>query len=152
MSRARARRGGSPCVAGQCVTTTTTTTTTTNTTATTSTTTTTLLEETGFGPPSATASKCEDAVVKSVAKFAAAILKCHIKAADAAFKNKTSFAEEPCEVAAESKYDATNTKLFAPGHCPACLQANAVGMRQMLEPVLDGMNGQAYCAGTTPLP
>ena len=74
----------------------------------------------GFVPPSAAASKCEDAIVKSVAKFAAAILKCHTKAADAAFKN-ASFAEEPCEVAAEAKYDATNIKLFVPGYCPASL-------------------------------
>jgi hypothetical protein len=127
------------------------TTTTTSPTPTTSTTTTTLPDDGGFVPPDKDTAACENAVAKSYARLAGAIVKCHVKAATAAFK-QTPFDEEGCEAAAKAKYDATHAKILAKVPCPDCLRANLGLLGAELETWLDGRNAQLYCAGTVPLP
>ena len=53
---------------------------------------------------------------------------------------------------ANGRFTKTTAALFAKGGCPARVQVNAPSMSQQLESTLDQMNGQAYCAGTVPLP
>ncbi len=112
---------------------------------------TTLPEDTGFIPPDAATSRCEDVFLKNAARLSGVIFKCHLKAADAAFR-ALPFDEEGCESAAKSKYNGTNAKLFASGGCPLCAQSNAPGLRAQLESALDETNGLVYCAGSVPLP
>jgi hypothetical protein len=109
---------------------------------------------TGFVPPDKNTGKCEDGVAKNVSKLAACIRKCHIKAADSAFKNAV-FDEEGCESvgpkSCRGKYDATAVKLAALGTCPACLDATAQGnVVDLVTASLDSETGTAYCAGATP--
>jgi hypothetical protein len=122
-------------------------------TTTTSTTTTTssLPEDAGYVPPDPASAKCETAVIETSRRLMAAIMRCHVKLADAARRTK-SFDEEGCEVTAEAKYDAAIAKLLAKGGCPACVQANVSTLKRQVETTLDLLNGQAYCAGTMPLP
>jgi len=127
------------------------TTSTTTPTPTTSTTTTTLPDDGGFVPTDKDAAACENAVAKSYARLAGAIVKCHVRTATAAFKH-APFDEEVCEAAAKAKYDATNAKILAKVPCPDCLRASLDTLGAQLETWLDGRNAQLYCAGTVPLP
>ena len=126
---------------------------TTTTTITTTTTTTTLPppEDTGFIPPDNDARMCASGVTKNAGALAKAIAVCHVKAGDSAFRNR-SFDEEACETAAKAKFDAAVAKIAAKAQCPPCVLANAPGLRDQIESFLDQNNGQAYCAGTVPLP
>src|SRR5713101_998933 len=63
-------------------------------------------EDAGKIPLSADGLKCAEKVAKNLSKLAGAVLKCHYKAANAAFRKK-HFDEEACEMAALGKYDAT---------------------------------------------
>ena len=84
----------------------------------------------GCPPPSADADKCQQGVIKALSKFGGAVIKCHAKQADGAFKQKP-VDDEPCESegpkSAKGKLDATITK-----GAPKCLpevvtNANAIG-------------------------
>jgi len=89
--------------------------------------------------------------VKAIGKLALAIAKCHAKACDLAFKSMP-FDVGGCETAAKAKFDVTFDKLVQQGICPPCAIANAPTFRDQLGAFLDGAKGQAYCAGSTPLP
>jgi uncharacterized delta-60 repeat protein len=104
-------------------------------------------DDAGFVPPDASAGNCEAKVAKAVAKLAGAIVKCHVKAADAATE-AASFDEEACEAAERGKYDRATAALSG---CPACTVANLGAVRDRTESVLDSLNGAAYCAGSVPL-
>ena len=101
-------------------------------------------DDTGFIPPAANY-KCEAGFAKNAAKAAAAVIKCHIKAAGAAFAAKP-FDEEGCEAAAVAKAAASNLKLTG---CPTCLntaaQAAIIGSAVG---ALDSSNGVFFCGGS----
>ena len=90
-------------------------------------------------------------VARNAAALLLALSRCDRRAADAAFSG-VPFDEEGCEGSAKARYETANARLFAKMSCPACLQSNAPAVRDQLESALDQMNGQAYCAGTVPLP
>src|SRR5215470_10795636 len=81
---------------------------------------------TGCPPASADADKCETGIVKALGKFGGAVIKCHAKQADGAFKQKP-VDEETCEEtgpkSAKGKLDATIAKV-AP-KCPTEVVTNA---------------------------
>jgi hypothetical protein len=95
---------------------------------------------TGFVPIDGVEAKCEDCAAKNAGKLTTAIAKCHIKAADRCFKNKAND-EEACEDAAQSKYGEATQKCLG---CSSCVDFPAIGA--LVETLLDGNNGQAYCA------
>ena len=97
-------------------------------------------DDAGFVAPDKTTGKCELAVGKQLSRLDQAIIACHIKAADAAFR-RTSFDEEGCEDAAERKYDRTIAKLTG---CPNCLDATA--LKTQIGTNADVGNGLIYCA------
>jgi len=133
-------------------TTSTTTTSTTTTIAASTTTTSTLPPPSiGFIPPDNDARVCTDSVTRALGKLAKAITGCHVKAADSAFHGR-SFDEDGCKAAAKGKFDAAVAKVAAKVQCPPCVLGNAPGLRDDVESFLDQKNGQAYCAGTVPLP
>jgi len=82
-------------------------------------------------------SKCEQKVEKNVVKAVAGVIKCHQKAADAAFKSK-AFDEDGCEAGVLSKFtgktDTTN--------CPC---VNKTTLATTIESVTDGNNNKIYC-------
>src|SRR5207244_10603889 len=53
-------------------------------------------DDAGCIPPTAAVGKCEDGVQKALTKYIQTVIKCHIKAADAAVKSMP-FDEELCE-------------------------------------------------------
>jgi hypothetical protein len=98
----------------------------------------------GLVPPDKVTADCEDRVATAFAVLARAILKCHVDAADAGL-NDESFDEEACESAAESRYEASISKLSG---CPSCLDAATIGANA--ESWLDETNGLIYCEGAPP--
>src|SRR5262245_11055222 len=111
----------------------------------------------GCPPASADADKCETGVVKALGKFGGAVIKCHAKQADGAFKQKP-VDEETCEEtgskSAKGKLDATIAKTAAT--CPPEVVANAGTVSAgLLSGVgsLDVQNGLVYCdnASGTPI-
>jgi hypothetical protein len=80
----------------------TTTTSTTTTIVVTTSTTLAAAEDTGFAPPDNPTRRCEDAIAKSLGALARAILRWHIRAADAAFEAQP-FDEEGCEASAKAR-------------------------------------------------
>jgi hypothetical protein len=101
--------------------------------------------------------RCADTVAKALAKLMGGILKCHVKAADAAFKGK-SFDEESCEIdppgvigkGARGKFDATMQKLMTAEICPPCLgQTGLVSIGAAAVSKLDQTNDQLYPCPTT---
>ncbi len=109
-------------------------------------------EDAGKIPLSADGLKCAEKVAKNLSKLAGAVLKCHYKAANAAFRKK-HFDDEACEMAALGKYDATATRLVP--SCPACLNAAAQAALAHspttgVEAQFDGANSLVYpCPSTT---
>jgi hypothetical protein len=101
----------------------------------------------GFVPPDSDARTCEHRVLKQSADLLKAIIKCNRKAADAAFQGKT-FDAATCEANARSSYDDKTAGLIG---CPACLLANAAGVRDATESAAEAMTSGLYCAGTTTL-
>ena len=103
-------------------------------------------DDTGFVASDPAAATCEMRVERSFFTLEAAILTCHVKAADAGFAGKP-FDEEACEAAALSRYTGANARLTG---CPPCLDAPAIGLAA--EQTLDALNGDFYCAGAPPPP
>jgi hypothetical protein len=103
----------------------------------------------GCPPASDDADKCERGIVKALGKFGGAVIKCHAKQADGAFKQKP-VDEETCEEtgskSAKGKFDATVAKT-AP-KCPPEVVANAGTVSAGLvsgSGSLDVQNGLVYC-------
>ena len=103
----------------------------------------------GCPPASADADKCQTGIAKALSKFGGAVIKCHAKQADGAFKEKP-IDEETCEEtgpkSAKGKLDATIAKAAA--KCPAevVTNANAVSAGLLSGPMsLDVQNGLVYC-------
>jgi len=103
----------------------------------------------GCPPGSADADKCQTGIAKALSKFGGAVIKCHAKQADGAFKEKP-VDEETCEEtgpkSAKGKLDATIAKAAA--KCPAevVTNANAVSAGLLSGPMsLDVQNGLVYC-------
>jgi len=115
-------------------------------------------DDLGAIPTSKDRLRCADTVAKSLGKLMGGVLKCHVKAADAAFKGKP-FDEESCEVdppgvtgkGARGKFGATIQKLTTAGICPPCLgpsRLNSIGDTAVSN--LDQANDRLYpCATTT---
>src|SRR5262245_38332625 len=111
---------------------------------------------TGCVPQSKDAGKCEDGIAKGVGKLVAAVVKCHAKQADAAFKG-TPLDDEACETSgpksAAGKFDAAIAKLTT---CPPEAIATANGIKGALltgPQSLDVQNAVFYCdaASGTPI-
>jgi hypothetical protein len=103
----------------------------------------------GCPPASADADKCETGIVKALGKFGGAVIKCHAKQADGAFKQKP-VDEETCEEtgpkSAKGKLEATIAKTAAT--CPPEAVANAATVSAGLlsgAGSLDVQNGLVYC-------
>ena len=110
----------------------------------------------GCPPPSADADKCQMGMTKALSKFGGAVIKCHAKQADGAFKSKP-LDDEPCEAvgpkSAKGKLDATITK--AAPKCPAEVVTNADAVATSLlsgDASLDVQNGLIYCDPTSGAP
>ena len=81
----------------------------------------------GCPPASRDADKCETGIAKAVGKFVSAVVKCHTKQADGAFKQKPAD-DEDCESAApdksaKAKLDAAVAKVA--DACPPGVVTNA---------------------------
>jgi hypothetical protein len=103
----------------------------------------------GCPPASDDADKCQTGIVKALGKFGGAVIKCHAKQADGAFKGKP-VDEETCEEtgskSAKGKLDATITKTAA--KCPPDVVTNAgtVSAGLLSGPgSLDVQTGLIYC-------
>jgi len=109
-------------------------------------------DDAGCIPPTAAVGRCEDGVQKALTKYIQTVIKCHIKAADAAV-NSMPFDEELCESdpstakGAKERYDAAIAKLALT--CSGqCAVLNAPGLRATVETLLDDGNGAIYgCPG-----
>src|SRR5438094_6766777 len=109
-------------------------------------------DDAGCIPPTAAVGKCEDGVQKALTRYIQTVIKCHIKAADAAMKSMP-LDEELCESnpssgkGAKEKYDAAIAKLALT--CSGqCAVLNAPGLRATVETLLDDGNGAIYgCPG-----
>src|SRR5438094_9849291 len=109
-------------------------------------------DDAGCIPPTAAGGRCEDGVQKALTKYIQTVIKCHIKAADAAV-NSMPFDEELCESdpstakGAKERYDAAIAKLALT--CSGqCAVLNAPGLRARVETLLDDGNGAIYgCPG-----
>ena len=99
-------------------------------------------DDTGFVPTTKPIAKCESSVGKNVGKLVKGLLTCHVKTADAGLKGKP-FDDETCETTAISKFNAANTKLTG---CPACLSSGFGSFATIIEPFVDGTNGDLYCS------
>ena len=112
-------------------------------------------DDSGFVPPDSKTAGCEAMVASSLSKLRMCIIRCHIKAADYAFRGLV-FDEEACESrdprkSCRAKYNATGATLLAKGTCPACLDsAHQASLADQAENDLDAGNGALYCAGTVP--
>jgi hypothetical protein len=82
-------------------------------------------------------SKCEQKVQKNVVKAVAGAIKCHQKAADAAFKNKP-FDEEACE-------SGVLQKLTGKTDTTSCPCVNTAALASTIESVTDNNNNKVYC-------
>jgi hypothetical protein len=87
-------------------------------------------------------------VGKNLGKFAGALAKCQMHAADSAFMGMT-FDEAQCEADARSKYDAKNAKLT--GCAPCILDAESV-VAESVQSTFGSVASQTYCEDTTPIP
>src|SRR5262249_26828789 len=110
----------------------------------------------GCPPASDDADKCETGIIKALGKFGGAVIKCHAKQADGAFKQKP-VDEETCEEAgpksAKGKLDATIAKTAAT--CPPEAVTNAGTVSAGLlsgAGSLDVQNGLVYCDNSSATP
>jgi hypothetical protein len=114
-------------------------------------------DDPGFVPPDKDTGKCEDSVAKAISKLHGCFAKCQIKNADSAVK-AAAFDRNACEVAGvkscRAKYDAGVTKLLVkPCQSTACLGAAGQGaLADGAQALLQELQAQIYCEGTTPLP
>src|SRR5262249_53798811 len=100
--------------------------------------------------------ECQSAIATAIGKFGGAVIKCHAKQADGAFKQKPAD-EEACEEAgsksAKAKLDAAITKVAA--LCPDGVvdNADAVATGLVSGPTsLDVQNGLVYCDQSSGVP
>src|SRR5262249_21154975 len=97
-------------------------------------------------PVSKDADKCETGIAKAVGKFVGAVVKCHAKQADGAFKQKP-IDDEDCEEtgakSAQARLDASIGTVAA--QCSAGVVENAAAVEAALLSSLDVLNGQVYC-------
>jgi len=108
----------------------------------------------GCPPASKDADKCETGIAKAVGKFVGAVIKCHTKQADGAFKQKP-VDDEGCESdtpdkSGKAKLDAAITKMAA--LCPPGVVTNATSFEDQLltgQNSLDATNGRVYCDATS---
>jgi len=91
--------------------------------------------------PKGPVTKCENTVGKGVAKLVGAIVKCH--ASRVSGKLADDSAENACEGAAETKFEATKT-----AGCTAC--TNLASTAAAVEGLVDGNNNKVYCSAGTP--
>ena len=126
-------------------------------------------DDPGFVPPDTGTRTCEDTVGTHLKTLATCVVKCQVKKADALVAGK-SFDEGGCIEGTQTKpplsclgvYNKTTAALLArtvtvnkvkAPLCPPCLDATA--QSALAESVLnfvEGLDGQVYCAGMTPLP
>jgi hypothetical protein len=104
-------------------------------------------EEGGVIPSDKATLACAGKAAANLSKLGAALTKCHLKAATAAFKAK-AFDLAACASKAIAAYDA---KVLAIKKCPACVAANAADVRNAVHGFLAARNGDLFCSGTTPL-
>src|SRR5262249_34089897 len=103
-------------------------------------------DDAGHVPPNKVIGKCENVVAKTATKLAAAIVVCHVRAAQAAFKGRTPVDEDGCEGAARATYDAATRKRSG---CSPCLDTAALAtLADGIAATLDARNAALYCAGT----
>jgi hypothetical protein len=111
----------------------------------------------GCPPTSKDADKCETGIAKALGKFVGAVIKCHTKQADGAFKQKPAD-DEGCESdtpdkSAKAKLDAAIAKVEA--LCPPGVVGNATALENELltgSNSLDAMNARVYCDATSGTP
>jgi VCBS repeat protein len=109
----------------------------------------------GVVPPNRQIGRCENRVAKNMARLMGCQAKCHIKQAVSALQGM-SFDEEACEEGAthscRAAYNKASATILARGYCPCCLDAPAQSsIADHATNVLDQINGQVYCAGSSPL-
>jgi hypothetical protein len=105
-------------------------------------------DDTGFVPPDKTTLKCEVGVSKAAAKYGAALIACHNKAATAGLKTQASADDTACESAALTKYNAAVGKLTG---CPPCLDPAAIAANAKSQ--LDtAANALFFCDNTSGIP
>ena len=97
-------------------------------------------DDMGFVAPDRATGRCELRVGESVGKLDQAVMACHVRAADAAFRRKR-FDEERCEDAAARRYDAAVGKLTG---CPPCIDRTQLKMQ--VRSNADGATALIYCA------
>ena len=114
-------------------------------------------DDPGFVPPDKDTGKCEDSVAKAISKLHGCFANCQIKNADAAVK-ASAFDRNACQVSGvkscRGKYDAGVTKLLVkPCQTTTCLDAAGQGaVADGAQTLLQQLQAQIYCEGTTPLP
>jgi len=113
-------------------------------------------KDSGFVPPDRHTLRCEDGVAKNIRKLKSCIESCQVKAAAAAFRERT-FDEAACRKnkpikSCRAKYDMRQAVLLARGICPSCLDAiHQATLANQVENDLAASNGALYCSGTIPL-
>ena len=80
----------------------------------------------GYVPASKDHLRCTGKVAGQLARLAAAVRKCHGKAAQSGYDERDPvFAVDACDAAALAKFDRATASLVGRGGCPACLAAGA---------------------------
>jgi hypothetical protein len=95
---------------------------------------------------------CEAAIGKAVGKAVGAVIKCHIKQAQAAFKNATkptSFDEEGCETAAITAFVNSANAAIAKDTSGKCSCVGVSTIAGLIGSVLDTQNWLTACEGAT---
>src|SRR5579884_1202702 len=96
---------------------------------------------------------CEAAIGKGVGKAVGAVIKCHIKQAQAAFKTAngkpTSFDEEGCETAAINAFVTSANAAIAKDTSGACSCVGVSTIAGLIGGVLDSQNWLTACEGAT---
>src|SRR5437016_14524807 len=78
-------------------------------------------DDPGCAPATLNDRKCSDGSLKAFVKAYQAVIKCHIKQADAAFKAGGPADDEVCETSATGQRDATRRKLTRPANVTTTL-------------------------------
>ena len=111
-------------------------------------------------PLTTNSDRCEDTVSRHISTLTACSTGCQIKQADNA-RRGTHFDEDACEqgtgkpVSCRAAYDKATATLLGLKKpiCPLCLGGAAqTALADSVMSFIDQINGQIYCAGTTPLP
>jgi hypothetical protein len=97
-------------------------------------------DDPGFVAPDRATGRCELGVGRSVSTLDQAIMACHIRAADRAFR-KRRFDEERCEDQAERSYDTAIRRLTG---CPPCIDPTQ--LKTQIRANADAATALIYCA------